>query len=85
MSWLKGHGKRRAGEHNAILQQENAGLRRRVTWYRNRLHETVAQLRTQRARADIAEGLLAAAQLRISELESASALTQKLPALKVVA
>jgi hypothetical protein len=56
-----GNGKRRAGPDNDRLRAENTLLEGRLAWYRGRLRVISAQNRTLRARAEIADGHLAAA------------------------
>lgn len=62
---MRGRGKRRAGEDNVRLRQENKLLEARLAWYRSRLRAVGGQSRTLRSRAEIAEGRLAAAELLI--------------------
>lgn len=57
-----GRGRRRAGPDNDRLRVENRLLERRLAWYRGRLRSLSAQLRTLRARAEVAEGRLAQAE-----------------------
>lgn len=57
-----GRGIRRAGPENDRLRAENVLQESRITWYRNRLRFIAEQMRTWRARAEIAEGRLAASE-----------------------
>jgi|tagenome__1003787_1003787.scaffolds.fasta_scaffold20630824_2 hypothetical protein len=58
---MGGTGKRRAGEDNVRLRHEAALRENRLAWYRSRLRDVGGQMRTWRARAEIAEGRLGAA------------------------
>ena len=58
---MRGKGRRRAGEDNMRLRKEAELREGRLAWYRNRLRVIGHQMRTWRARAEIAEGRLAAA------------------------
>ena len=57
-----GRGKRRAGEDNVRLRAEIQLLEGRLAWYRGRLRALSTSNRTLRARAEIAEGRLAASE-----------------------
>jgi len=58
---MRGTGRRRAGEDNVRLRAEAELRERQIAWHRSRLRELGQGLRTWRARAQIAEGRLDAA------------------------
>ncbi|MFE4671044.1 hypothetical protein [Streptomyces sp. NPDC056723] len=82
-------GKHRASVDNARLRRLRGEDRRYIGWCHDRFAEIGSQLRSARARAEVAEGRLLVTQQRVAQLErviEASAEdTQQIPVLKAVA